>query len=111
MVQDTFILAKKLGIPHLWVDSLCIIHDDERSRKQQIDQMHVIYHRSAMTIVAAAGRDSNAGLVSLSRARTMATPQYVANVGPFPVVATSISTYSDLLATHWRSRGWTLQEE
>lgn len=109
-ILDAIKVTKGLGIPYLWVDSLCIVQDSEEFN-QQIDQMHVIYHRATVTIIAAAGRDCKAGLTGISRPRPDATSQLKADVISCQVAATPKFAFSSLLASYWMSRGWTLQED
>ncbi|RGP61388.1 heterokaryon incompatibility [Fusarium longipes] len=58
-------LTKALGEKWLWVDSLCIIQDDEESLKIELAAMHRIYATSFLTIIAADGKDAEYGLRGL----------------------------------------------
>lgn len=51
-------LVKKLSFRFLWVDSLCIVQDDQVSLNNHLEHMHAIYANSYMTIVAADGLDA-----------------------------------------------------
>ncbi|OAL43977.1 hypothetical protein IQ07DRAFT_475527, partial [Pyrenochaeta sp. DS3sAY3a] len=51
-IKDAITVAKGLHIRHLWVDSLCIIQDDEMDKEREIGQMGRIYQRSTITILA-----------------------------------------------------------
>lgn len=49
-IQDAIKLCQLLDIPHLWVDSLCIIQDDSEDWHHEAAEMAAIYGRSALTI-------------------------------------------------------------
>jgi len=55
-------LTRLLGETYLWVDRLCIVQDDASTKSTQINAMAEIYANSYFTIVAAQGKDADAGL-------------------------------------------------
>lgn len=55
-------LTRDLGIPYLWVDSICIPQDDDSYKASAICRMHLVYSKAELTIVAASGPDSFYGL-------------------------------------------------
>lgn len=58
-------VVSSLGERYLWVDVLCIIQDDEKSKALFISQMDIVYHHALLTIVAMSGQDANSGLPGL----------------------------------------------
>ena len=54
-IRDAIRLTRELGLKYLWVDSLCIVLDDPIDKARFIPEMHQIYYRSFLTIIAAAG--------------------------------------------------------
>lgn len=54
-----------LGEKYIWVDSLCIVQDDEKMMSDTLGQMHMIYANCALCIVAKAGQDADFGLRGL----------------------------------------------
>ncbi|KAF7165319.1 hypothetical protein CNMCM5623_009524 [Aspergillus felis] len=88
-IKDAMQLVQGIGERYLWVDNMCIVQDDEISKSYWIHEMAAVYAGSLVTIVAAAGHDSNAGLPGLTVLNSH----------------TSIVEYSV-----YNSRGWTFQE-
>ena len=60
--RESVELCRGLGIPFLWIDSLCIIQDDLEDWKNEARRMAIIYDRATLTIAAADGIDSSKGL-------------------------------------------------
>lgn len=50
--QDVITVAQELGVFYIWVDSLCIIQDDENDWARHAEQMDKIYE-NALFVVAA----------------------------------------------------------
>ncbi|KAJ3535151.1 hypothetical protein NM208_g7251 [Fusarium decemcellulare] len=53
LFQDITVLARMLGCHYLWIDSLCIIQDDEDDWSQQSVQMAIIYSNGYLNLAAA----------------------------------------------------------
>lgn len=49
-ISDALKLCCKLGIRYLWVDSLCIIQDDEEDWYREASRMAGVYSKSALTL-------------------------------------------------------------
>ncbi len=60
--QDAIKITRKLGIPYLWIDALCIIQDDVQDWEIESANMANIYSNSYLTIAATAASDSHVGL-------------------------------------------------
>lgn len=97
-----------LGERYLWVDSLCIMQDTP-DKHTQIQQMDLIYQGAVFCIVAAAGRDANAGLPGVSAPR--AIRQRIINIGPARLANKLPSLSESIASTFWQSRGWCFQED
>jgi hypothetical protein len=50
--QDAIIICQELGIRYLWIDSLCIVQDDDEDWRDQSGQMSQIYRDAYLTISA-----------------------------------------------------------
>jgi hypothetical protein len=96
-----------LGERYLWVDSLCIMQDTA-DKHDQIQQMDRIYQEAVLCIVAAAGRDANAGLPGISAPRDVR--QHIVDIEGMNLANTVPDLVPSLGSTFWRSRGWCFQE-
>ena len=126
-IIDALELATMLDIEYLWVDALCIIQDNVEDQKYQISQMSNIYSSAFLTIVAAFGDHSNAGLPGL-RAGTRCYEQKEVVAIPRSEHAEGLSLMTtvkshprhwdefyhrgleDIDHSTWNSRAWTMQE-
>ncbi|KAM7208226.1 Heterokaryon incompatibility protein (HET) domain containing protein [Naviculisporaceae sp. PSN 640] len=60
--QDAISMTRRLGIRYLWIDSLCIIQDDEDDWQQESAKMHTIYQGGYLTLAASWGSGPDSGL-------------------------------------------------
>jgi hypothetical protein len=60
--RDTVTLARGLDINYVWIDSLCIIQDDENDWHSQAKVMGEVYRNAALVVAAAGAHDSSDGL-------------------------------------------------
>ncbi|PMD51481.1 uncharacterized protein K444DRAFT_486377, partial [Hyaloscypha bicolor E] len=61
-IADAMELVDNMDEHYLWVDSLCILQDDDADQKRFINRMRTIYRAADMTIIALCGEDAYAGL-------------------------------------------------
>jgi hypothetical protein len=59
--QDVIIITRKLNVPYVWIDALCIIQDDEKDWARQAGQMSRIYQFSLFTVAATGAEDTSRG--------------------------------------------------
>jgi len=59
--RDAVIISRNIGVPFLWIDSLCIVQDDEEDWKKESQLMGDIYQRAYFTIAATDSPDSYGG--------------------------------------------------
>lgn len=62
-IQDAVKVTIQLGYQFLWVDSLCIVQDDELDKAQQIALMPQIYSNAAVTIIASSAAKAIEGFL------------------------------------------------
>jgi hypothetical protein len=60
--QDAIMIIRKLGIPFLWIDSLCIIQNSAMDWFTELSKMRQIYKNSYLNLAAAAAKDSTESL-------------------------------------------------
>ena len=61
-ILDAINLTGDLGFEYLWVDSICIVQDDDESKDNFIPNMHFIYGSAWLTIIAQTAENANIGL-------------------------------------------------
>lgn len=59
---DAIVVTKALGLRYLWIDSLCIIQDDEDDWLAESKTMGTLYERAVITLAASTAPDSTYGL-------------------------------------------------
>ncbi|KAK1673651.1 heterokaryon incompatibility protein-domain-containing protein [Colletotrichum godetiae] len=62
--SDAFIIAKKLGVRYLWIDSICIIQRSEEDWRREAPTMGKVYSLSHCTISASHATDGSGGCFS-----------------------------------------------
>ncbi|KAF2034549.1 heterokaryon incompatibility [Setomelanomma holmii] len=106
-IADVIEVVEKMGNRYLWVDSLCIIQDDEFDQKRFIDRMGTIYQQADLTIVALCGEDAYAGLpgVRKDKPRMRQRGIEIKGVSMLPVMMPTgwAETYK-LAETKWTTR-------
>lgn len=121
--REAIQVTRRLGFCYLWVDSLCILQDDEKDWKTESARMQQYYTNSRLTIAAADGSNSNDGLFrDRDRLRYQAceleirnpdgSPQKVyasTNSMSFEMKRSSLSP--SFKASQLYSRAWVLQEQ
>ncbi|KAF2107854.1 heterokaryon incompatibility protein-domain-containing protein [Lophiotrema nucula] len=103
-------LVQLLGGNYLWVDSLCIVQDDESEAHQQINSMASIYANADVTIVAKEGKDAHHGLPGIKDVSPPRTGvQRVHRIaGRIEVIEPQLRVTRSF---PWDTRGWTFQED
>ncbi|RYP69876.1 hypothetical protein DL771_005819 [Monosporascus sp. 5C6A] len=114
-VRDAMELTRKIGIRHLWVDTLCIVQDDQEDKSRLIGSMDDVYNTATLTIIAAAGSDADAGLRGISpRTGCLIEPAKITNASEGTTLNLSIclpSLCEEVRRSTWNTRGWTFQEQ
>ena len=114
-IRDAMGITALLDERYLWVDSLCIVQDDEVQKGRELDHMAAIYSNASVTIVAAQGEHANSGLHGfrgISDPRTCSqTVHYLKDksiVIQHAIDGDSMEVESS--NSKWKTRAWTYQE-
>ncbi|KIX95530.1 uncharacterized protein Z520_08650 [Fonsecaea multimorphosa CBS 102226] len=59
--QQAVTITRELGVPYLWIDSLCIIQDDEFDWETEASRMGFVYFSSYLTLSAMSSADDSSG--------------------------------------------------
>ncbi|KAI1213344.1 HET-domain-containing protein [Annulohypoxylon truncatum] len=108
-IRHAMSLVQRLGERYLWVDTLCIVQDDEQ-KLLEIAKMAAIYANAMVTIVAAGGVDANSGLRGLqgiSDPRSLRQTVHSLSRNVKAIETDGPKTLRNL--TTWSTRGWTFQ--
>lgn len=106
-IQDAVTMTRALGIRFVWVDSLCIVQDDNDDKVHEITRMHDIYRFSYLTISAARASSSQEGFLNHCKP---VDPIRLAYRGPDGTLGSIILSSCRMVREPIHSRAWTLQE-
>jgi hypothetical protein len=67
--RDAILVALRLGLDHLWIDSLCIVQDDEADWSGEAPAMADVYSGAELTIVASRSSGATQGFLHANRDR------------------------------------------
>lgn len=109
-LQDAIFVTDSIGLSYIWIDSLCILQDDDKDKELEIARMSTYYSANSVTICAASASTCEEGFLAM-RSDTY----YDARPFQFPF-ETRDGTGSILLYMESEplepttERAWTLQE-
>lgn len=116
-ITDAIRITRELGVKLLWVDSLCLVQDEENDLAKEIANMHHYYGNAYFTISAATASSCSEGFLqnhAMPREdRRGVTGPFYFPVGPdIPEQSASLGILrSDVVDDQAiDSRAWTLQE-
>lgn len=113
---DAIFIARKLSIPFLWIDSLCIIQDDDDDRNFELGRMDKTFRNASLVLVAASANDPYQGFLEPRRSKLLwSAPTTIRlEVGQGQLVVSRSSEHehrADACSDHLiRWRAWALQE-
>ena len=61
--QDAVAVTRKLGVQYLWIDSLCIIQDDDEDWRRESGKMETVFASAYCTIAATSATNSVDGFL------------------------------------------------
>ncbi|KAG0649026.1 hypothetical protein D0Z07_5064 [Hyphodiscus hymeniophilus] len=105
-IRDAVQLTQRMNARYLWVDSLCLVQDDESDMRSGIMSMDSIYELATLTLVAANAADATAGLPGV-RKQSRVVRQMVAHINEEVSFLVIHELEAVLKNTAYNGRGWT----
>jgi Heterokaryon incompatibility protein (HET) len=119
-IRDSIDLVSRMGEKYLWIDTLCICQDSREDKDNQIPQMHEIYGKAIVTIIAAYGDGAGWGLPGVgvksrigSRFKLELNDIQILFRGTTKIFAPGLDigfTENYLNSSVYQTRAWTFQE-
>ena len=113
-IYDAFEVTLALGERYLWVDSCCIVQDDEQDKLKYVPRMDFIFGSASVTIIATSGISAEEGLPGVKRGsrRRLQEPFAVNGIQLIETLDPNGSgdAESYIGESVWNERGWTFQE-
>jgi hypothetical protein len=107
--RDALEITRKLDLKYIWIDSLCIIQDDERDWQIESGRMSAVYGGSYINIAASSARHANEGLFLRSQSTVDGFRAKITGIGV--VQFERSGNYRQIVASsHLATRAWTFQE-
>lgn len=107
-IQQAISLTKDLGLRYIWIDALCNVQGSVSSWKLNAENMDIVYGNAHLTICAADGDNSNAGLAALDPGEIEKPLQVPYGIGSQLLV--SRPSENVIRDSVWNQRAWTFQE-
>lgn len=110
--SDAMKICVELDVEYIWIDSLCIIQDDEEDWKVESRKMGDIYENAYFTIAATSAGDSSQGLFGNRQALDMTRVPYESAEGVKSQVFAYIEpeVVKEMVLSPLGQRAWVLQE-
>jgi hypothetical protein len=106
-IRDAMQVVQEIGIRYLWVDSLCIVQNDDTGEKAEyISKMDLVYGAAFVTIIAATGQNAYAGLPGV-RLGTREYRQPIEEIMPGLRLAFKPIYQNYIKDSVYYTRGWT----
>lgn len=124
-LQDAVVVTRDVGIQYLWIDSLCIVQDDNTDWQAESSKMAAYYTNAYLVIAAAQADDSTQGFLDATEDHSHFTNHPSTEIGHIKNPDSSISriyrrrleTFSwavrhtaPLIESPLNTRAWALQE-
>jgi hypothetical protein len=107
--RDAIRVTRELGIQYLWIDSLCIIQENQKDWEHEAKRMEGVYASAYCTIAATSAVDSNAGFLERNVSNKYVHVQDAS--GRRFYVCTDIDDFdNDVEGAHLNKRAWVMQE-
>jgi hypothetical protein len=76
-LRDAILVAERLGIRQIWIDSFCIIQDDVHDKAVQLAQMPLIYNQAIVTITTSRAKGEHEGFLQDQSHSTGECPEMI----------------------------------
>lgn len=106
--QDAVTVTRALGVPYLWIDSLCIIQENEKDWESEATRMEEVFSSAYCTIAASRGTSSLSGFLGKRKPRAYAKIR--TSGGPLYLAEAIDDFHTDVEESELSKRGWVLQE-
>ncbi|KAI1739748.1 hypothetical protein F4680DRAFT_448744 [Xylaria scruposa] len=106
--RDAIKVTRALGICYLWIDSLCIIQDDEYDWEVESGNMENMYSSAYITIAASSAESSLMGFIHERPARAYA--KLITADSPLYIAEAIDDFQADVEGGVLNTRAWVLQE-
>ncbi|KAF7879184.1 hypothetical protein EAF04_000382 [Stromatinia cepivora] len=111
---EAIYVARKMSIPYLWIDSLCIVQDSVADWQTESALMGDVYGNSSLNIMAAASKNSHEGLSRVRDPKLLeicpaVQSKWVGESDLFNLID-SVFWAQTMIAAPLLKRGWVLQE-
>lgn len=111
--QHAILITQQLGVRYLWIDSLCIIQDNDEDWREQSGRMRQIYEGTYLTIAATSAASGEDGCFSshipYKELHEGLLVRKIYNHSPWAWMQ-SLRSNKTILDNPLLSRGWCLQE-
>lgn len=108
VIEDAKIVTASLGFRYLWVDRYCIPQHCAKEANDQIRNMNLVYARSCITIIAAAGRCPDYGLPGVGKTTRKAF--HIIQIGSHTIrlmPAEAKWVEQQIQHSKWNTKAWT----
>jgi hypothetical protein len=111
--KDAIRVTLALGFKYLWIDSLCILQDDDQDWKNESESMAHIYKNAVCNLCASGSTSRSTGLLKKNRATNPLPPViHFEGRGPHQTKVISESApWQSLRDAPLYRRAWVLQEQ
>ncbi|KAF2182374.1 HET-domain-containing protein [Zopfia rhizophila CBS 207.26] len=109
--QDAITVARKLHVRYLWIDSLCIVQNDEHDMRDEFCVMEQIYSSAYFTIAATSSECQRYGFLTRSANKDLELSVTGCEQTNFLCGCATTADFSkDVANTELNQRGWVYQE-
>jgi hypothetical protein len=109
--QDALVLARQLGVNHVWIDAICIVQDSPGGLdwSREAARMHEYYGNALFTLYVSSGLRADEGFLHFRQAWKY--KQLDCDIGGVRLLNVDTALEEARKGSPHATRGWTLQEE